>query len=662
MSSDLPSGVVGVMRRSGVARAQARQEAEALFRDGKSLMRYSRQERRSRTAGVTSAARLTMKYGKYQVIAIVGLVAAGSSAHAQSSSAQAEALFRQGRELMAKGQLAEACAAFDASQKLEPTIATLLNQASCREKNGQLATAWGLFVDAERQTRAATDEAGRQMHRSAKNRVARLEPRLSTLTITVLPENRVGGLEILRDSELIDPGAWNRALPIDGGTYTITARAPGNAAWSSTVTIAAERDARTIETPKLKAAKLDSEMASQPGPAVARPAPAEHAVLGPGTTLYVDPASSTQQAAARLEGQARADALVLGSFPSATWFTKDTPAEVRAAVKKLVDAAAAENAVPTVVAYNLPHRDCSQYSAGGATSKAEYLAWIDAVAAGIGDRKVVVILEPHGLGIIPFHTELSGKEEWCKPPDANKATAAKERYEMLSYAVDRLGANPHASVYLDGTHSAWLGVGDIANRLVRAGVQRASGFFLNASNYEPNDKLLDYGTWISQCIHYGTRSGDSRGHFERCANQYYPANPNDYATWALSRKWYAENVGKAGDPLTHFVIDTSRNGRGPGTPKSGTNYKDAQIWCNPPDRGLGARPTTRTGNPLVDAYLWIKIPGESDGQCNRGMGGSIDPVRGSADPPAGAWFEKQAAELVQFASPPVARAAGAPTK
>lgn len=391
----------------------------------------------------------------------------------------------------------------------------------------------------------------------------------------------------------------------------------------------------------------------------AAPAAAENAVLGPATTLYVDPASSTQQAAAKLDGQARADALVLAGFPSATWFTKGTPAEAQAAVKKLVDAAAAKNAVPTVVAYNLPHRDCSQYSAGGAKSKAEYQAWIDAFAAGIADHKAVVILEPDGLGIIPFHTDLSGKEEWCKPSDADKATAAKERYELLAYAVDKLRANPHAAVYLDGTHSGWLGVGDIASRLVKAGVQRASGFFINVSNYEPNDRLVDYGTWISQCIQYATRAGDSNGHFERCASQYSPASPNDYATWAKSRKWYADNVGKPAGPLSHFVIDTSRNGKGAWAPKPGTSYKDAQTWCNPPDRGLGVRPTTRTGNPLVDAYLWIKIPGESDGQCDRGMGGGTDPVRGSADPAAGAWFEKQAAELIQFANPPVARPAAA---
>ena len=98
-------------------------------------------------------------------------------------------------------------------------------------------------------------------------------------------------------------------------------------------------------------------------------------------------------------------------------------------------------------------------------------------------------------------------------------------------------------------------------------------------------------------------------------------------------------------------------------PKPDKNYKDAQTWCNPPDRGLGVRPTTRTGNPLVDAYLWIKIPGESDGQCDRGTGGGKDPERGGgADPAAGAWFEKQAAELIQFANPPVPRPAVAKPK
>ena len=207
-----------------------------------------------------------MKYSKIAIAALV-VAAAHSAALAQSSTAQAETLFRQGKDLINKGKIAEACAAFDASQKLEPTIATLLNQASCREKNGQLATAWGLFLDAERQSRGATDDATRQLHQVANDHATKLEPRLSTLTITVAPENRVGGLEILRNSDTVDPGAWNKALPVDGGVFKITARAPGNAEWTSTVTVGPERDSKSIEIPKLKAAELKTTPVASANPA-----------------------------------------------------------------------------------------------------------------------------------------------------------------------------------------------------------------------------------------------------------------------------------------------------------------------------------------------------------------------------------------------------------
>ncbi|MFD9504257.1 glycoside hydrolase family 6 protein [Streptomyces sp. NPDC060035] len=82
-------------------------------------------------------------------------------------------------------------------------------------------------------------------------------------------------------------------------------------------------------------------------------------------------------------------------------------------------------------------------------------------------------------------------------------------------------------------------------------------------------------------------------------------------------------------------------------------HTDAQEWCNPPDRGLGARPTIRTGSPLHDATLWIKIPGELDGLCLRGTNGPEDPERGTVAPAAGAWFPQQPLELVRFAQPPL---------
>ncbi|MCO7274628.1 MULTISPECIES: glycoside hydrolase family 6 protein [Cellulosimicrobium] len=408
----------------------------------------------------------------------------------------------------------------------------------------------------------------------------------------------------------------------------------------------------------LLAAAGSAGAAPVPTPAAPRAtaAPAADDVVGPGTRLYVDPFSTTLQAAAALTGQARADAQLLGSFPSASWFTGGTPDEVRDDVASVVRAAATDGSVPTVVVYNLPFRDCAQYSAGGAADTAAYTAWVDAVAEGIGDDPAIVILEPDGLGIIPWYTDINGNPEWCRPAELDPETAAADRFVQLNHAVDALTALPATSVYLDGTHSGWLGVGDITDRLIKAGVERADGVFVNASNYVETERLVKYGTWISDCVNLSVNSWWEPAW---CASQYYPANPDDVETWGLTDAAYAQayaDTGVARDPAAqkHVVVDTSRNGQGPWTAPSGV-YADPEVWCNPPDRGLGERPTTDTGDPFVDAYLWIKVPGESDGKCYRGTGGPLDPARGIEDPAAGQWFVEQAAELLALASPAVER-------
>lgn len=175
-----------------------------------------------------------------------------SAALAQPAGAQAEVLFRQGRDLMVAGKLAEACSAFEESQKLEPVVTTLLNLASCREQLGQIATAWGLFLDVVRQTRSAGDATTQKFHDVAQARAEKLEPRVSKLTINVPLHNQFEGLEITRDAKRIDAGLWNRALPIDGGTYTITAHAPGANLWSTQITVASENDTKTVEIPDLR--------------------------------------------------------------------------------------------------------------------------------------------------------------------------------------------------------------------------------------------------------------------------------------------------------------------------------------------------------------------------------------------------------------------------
>ncbi len=392
------------------------------------------------------------------------------------------------------------------------------------------------------------------------------------------------------------------------------------------------------------------------GLALAQPVFAASNGVAPGDPLFVNPQSTTLQSAATLTGQARSDAQLLGSFPSASWFDGGTPAQVRAQVSTVVTDAAADGSVPTLVAYNLPFRDCGNYSSGGAANTAAYDAWIDGFAAGIGNRKAIIIVEPDGLGIIPWFTSINGGLDSCQPAEANPATAASDRFAQLNHAVDALTGLSKTSVYLDGTHSGWLGVGDITDRLVKAGVAKTAGFFLNASNYVPTNQLAKYGTWISDCQYLVSHSSWYQASY--CGSQYYPANPNDFSTWGLTDAQYTQAFSDTGltqdaSKQLHFVIDTSRNGQGAWNPPSGT-YSDAQVWCNPPGAGLGTQPTTSTGNALIDAYLWIKVPGESDGQCTRGTAGPGDPARGVTDPAAGAWFASQARELIVKASPTVA--------
>lgn len=370
--------------------------------------------------------------------------------------------------------------------------------------------------------------------------------------------------------------------------------------------------------------------------------------------LFVDSRSTTVDAATRLEGDARRDALLLARFPSASWFTGGTSAAVESKVRELVDRAAAEGRVPVLVAYNIPFRDCALYSAGGAADSAAYLDWIRGFAAGIGDREVIVILEPDGLGVIPWHRTLSGEIERCRPEGGAGASASSVRFEQLRGAVEVLSSRPRVRVYLDGTTSSWLSPGEAASRLIQANVQKTAGFFLNVSNYESDGRLAHYARWVSDCIALVTRGGlDPR----ECPSQYSPARFDDVSTWRKTDKAYGRLFIAAGlrrDPMVQkrAVIDTSRNGLGSWQPAPG-KYADAEVWCNPPGRGLGRRPTFDTANPYIDAFLWIKVPGESDGQCHRGTSGPRDPERNVMAPAAGAWFSQQARELIELAKPPL---------
>jgi endoglucanase len=147
--------------------------------------------------------------------------------------------------------------------------------------------------------------------------------------------------------------------------------------------------------------------------------------------------------------------------------------------------------------------------------------------------------------------------------DCLSGAQRQERFDLMSYAVDTLTRNPATALYVDAGHSRWVSAPEMANRLNQVGVAKARGFSLNTANFFTTDEEIGYGDQISGAV--------------------------------------------GGKP---YVIDTSRNGNGPA---AGDMY-----WCNPGGRALGVQPTTATGNGHIDAFLWVKRPGDSDGSCGQG--------------------------------------------
>lgn len=281
--------------------------------------------------------------------------------------------------------------------------------------------------------------------------------------------------------------------------------------------------------------------------------------------LWVDPESLAVLRSNALMASRPAEAKLIqekiAKHPQALWLG-EWNTNVYRKVRFVVDQAAAENALPIFIAYNVPGRDCGQHSAGGLKDDDAYKRWTRKIAAGIGDRAAVMILEPDALGLL----------DKCLTPEQQKL-----RLALIHDAVKVYRQNPKTIVYIDGAHSKWAPADVMAERLKGAGVEDAHGFALNTSNYRANEELIPFGMEVSKML--------------------------------------------GGVP---FVIDTSRNGNGP---------LDVE-WCNPPGRKLGMAPTTETGNPSIHAFLWLKRPGESDGECNGG-------------PRAGAFWDEQAIELAK---------------
>lgn len=238
-----------------------------------------------------------------------------------------------------------------------------------------------------------------------------------------------------------------------------------------------------------------------------------------------------------------------------------------------------QDAVAVLVVYAIPNRGCSNFREGTPYSDADRPTPRPDSYAAFVDELV------RRLGATSAVIVLE--------PDAVPADCFDDgRAAALTYAVDRLvDAGQH--VYVDAGHSSWVPSGVIAQRLLRSGVERAEGVSLNVSNRYPTWAVAEFGEELSELI--GGRD---------------------------------------------YVVDTSRNGAAGGDPAS-----LGGDWCNRPDQALGPQ---RTGSPdaarwpHLAAQLWIKLPGESDG--NAAVFPDQD-CHGETAPP-GEFSPRQARELI----------------
>jgi endoglucanase len=266
---------------------------------------------------------------------------------------------------------------------------------------------------------------------------------------------------------------------------------------------------------------------------------------------------------------------------------------------------------PVIAIRVMVHYGCKGYDGGGAWNDPGpgglYKPWIDAFVKSLGrtwnareryryrdsapypdssfrriNRRAAVIIEPDAL-------PLMGRTSGCL-----SKRARANRFGLLRHAAQKIGAMPDVAAYIDAGASDWLRTGETVRMLRRAGVEYVRGFALNSTHFERSSSELRFGNRV------------------------------------------ARKLGK------HFVVNTAENANGP-LPRRYWTAGVKSKWCNPKNAGLGTQPTTRTGSPWADAFLWISRPGISA----NGKKGNAECGRG---PLENVWWETRALEEARQAS------------
>ncbi|WP_225826065.1 glycoside hydrolase family 6 protein [Streptomyces naphthomycinicus] len=345
--------------------------------------------------------------------------------------------------------------------------------------------------------------------------------------------------------------------------------------------------------------------------------------------------------------------------------------------------------VVQLVIYDLPGRDCAALASNGELGPTDIDAYksqyIDAIASILSDAKyaglrIATLIEPDSLPNLV--TNAGGTNTTT---DACVTMKSNGNYEKgVGYALDKLGAVPNVYNYIDAGHHGWLGWDSNFNPSVQefykvatsngASVNDVAGFIVNTANYSPtkepyfkvtdsvNGQTVRQSKWVDW-------------------NQY--VDEQSFAQ-ALRDKLVASGFNSS----LGMLIDTSRNGWGGSArpAKSGPltsvddyvngSRVDLRVhpgnWCNQSGAGIGERPTAAPAAG-IDAYVWAKPPGESDGASSaidndegKGFDQMCDPTYGGNvrngnnptgalpnSPLAGHWFPAQFQQLMQNAYPPL---------
>ncbi|CAG7855134.1 Exoglucanase 3; AltName: Full=1,4-beta-cellobiohydrolase 3; AltName: Full=Exocellobiohydrolase 3; Flags: Precursor [Serendipita indica DSM 11827] len=315
----------------------------------------------------------------------------------------------------------------------------------------------------------------------------------------------------------------------------------------------------------------------------------------------------------------KAKILKVKEIPTFTWL--DTIAKVATLDDYLP---AASGKIFQLVVYDLPNRDCHANASNGELffdqgGAAKYQGYIDGIAAAVKrnpSTTVIAVIEPDSLANLV--TNLS---------DPRCSAAADGYKSSTTYALKTLAA-AGVYMYMDAGHAGWLGW--------PANISPAADLFVTMwTNGGKSPFIRGLATNVANYNALTAASPDpaTQGNANYDETHYI----NALAPMLRTKGWNAQ-----------FIVDQGRSGV--------QNIRSAWgNWCNIKGAGFGLRPTTNTGNQYIDAIVWIKPGGESDGTSNTSAT-RYDTMCGGPDakipaPEAGQWFQAYFVDLVNNANP-----------